>query len=171
MVKHMLFKKKKPETNILRADDMVLLAMLSFPNGAVGESIIHEFIYSLTDLEPFADMKEELSFIDVDEGLHFSNAIHVALVDNCRDVTNVGGGSFSSTKSTEAIFSDDLRFDLYDEICRKEKEFGEHITNYAPKIYFLTALGRTVAILSLKERLNTAQKEIVAGLVATYSDL
>jgi hypothetical protein len=166
----MLFK-KRTQRNLLKVDDIVLLAMLNFPNGVVGESTIHEFIYNLVDLESYNCMKEQLSFLGVDGGLHFSKAVHKSVVDNCRDVTNVERGSFSSPSSTAAIFSDDLRFELYEEVCKKEDGFKELISGYSPKIYFLSAMGRSVAILALKEKLNRDQKEVVKGLAELYDNI
>lgn len=166
----MLFK-KKTQRNALKVDDLVLLAMLNFPNGVVGESTIHEFVYNLVDLEPYNCMKDATAFIGVDGGLHYSKAVHKSVVDNCRDVTNVERGSFSSQGSTAAMFSDNLRFELYDMTNKKEEGFKEFISEYSPKIFFLSAMGRSVAILALRERLNKSQKEVISELATTYNDL
>jgi hypothetical protein len=167
----MLFRKKKVLTNTLKTDDMVLLAMLNFPNGVVGESTIHEFVYNLIELEPYSPLKESLCFVDVEGGLHFSGPLHRAIVNNCRDVTNVERGSFSSHDSTAAIFSDNLRFEMYDGVSEKEKNFAEHINGYSPKVYFLSATGRSVAILALREKLNRGQKKVISDLATLYNDI
>ena len=162
-----MFNKKKPK-NILRPDDIVLLAMLNFPQGAVGESIIHEFVYQLLQIEPYKDLNERISFSEAGPNLHFSHEVHRAIVENCRDVTNVERGMFSSKDSTPAIFSDNLRFEAYEDIYNKEKEFAKFIPDYSPKIYFLTAIGRSVAILALREKLNREQKNIIAEIASEY---
>jgi hypothetical protein len=164
------FKKKKEVSNILRIDDMVLLTMLNFPNGVVGESTIHEFIYNLVEAAPYSDMKSILSFVEVENGLHFSHVVHKSIVDNCRDVSNVEQGSFPSQSSTAAMFSDNLRFDLYDIVNEKEKGLRELVSNYSPKIYFMSTMGRPVAILALRERLNKEQKKILLELAGGYGE-
>jgi hypothetical protein len=167
---NMFFKKKKMVSNILKVDDMVLLTMLNFPNGVFGESTIHEFIYSLVDVEPYSDMKKILSFIDVENGLHFSHVVHKSIVDNCRDVSNVEQGSFPSQSSTAAMFSDNLRFDLYDIVNEKEKGLRDLVSNYSPKVYFVSAMGRAAAILALRERLNNEQKKVLLELAGGYGE-
>ena len=165
-----MFEKRKKYENQLTVDDVVLLAMLHFPNGAVGESVIHEFVYELTDLEPYMMLRESLQFTGADNN-HFSLVVHRSIINNCRDVTNVEQGSFASTGSTAAMFSDNLRFDLYDTINKKEEWMKDYVTNYSPKIYFLSAMGRAVAVLALQEKLTPDQKEVVKELASLYEGI
>lgn len=150
---------------------MVLLTMLMFPNGALGEGMIHEFIYYLLDFEEFFCMKEPLAFIAINDTLHFSPVVHSSIVNNCKDVANVERGSFSSQGSTVAMFSDDLRFDLYDSVNNKEKGFKKHVPDHSPKIYFLSSMGRSVAILALREKLNKEQTKLISNIVGEYKNI
>ena len=57
-----LFTKKN--RYILSIDDLVLLSMLNFPEGAIGESSIHEFLYYLTMEKEFSQYHETLSIVE-----------------------------------------------------------------------------------------------------------
>jgi hypothetical protein len=153
-----IFKKKMK----LTPGDLVLLTMLQFPDGARGEQNIHEFIYYLTALEEFNMYREELKFTD--EVNYFSPVIHLAINNNCSDVSIVSPeGSSSGTSS--ALFSDSLKFDLYERVNAKEHEFSKQISSYEPKVFYISSSGRAVALEVLGKRLKESQKRALKALI------
>jgi hypothetical protein len=175
--------KKEPVDFPVR--DLVLLAMLHFPNGAAGESTLHEFIYGLVNsqlivksedenpiektIEPYGYLKEKLNFTSL-KGLVFSLPIHNAIYSNCRDVSRISPlADLPQTGDTTALFCDELKFDLYDIIIKKEESYQKVLRNYVPRIFFLSAMGRSVAILTLKKNLTSEQIQILVNISNAYN--
>ncbi len=153
-----LFKKKIK----LSPGDLVLLTMLQFPDGSRGERNIHEFVYYLTSLEEFNEYREILKYVDGDN--YFSPVLHNAIEMNCSDVSVVSpDGSSSGTSS--ALFSDTLKFDLYDKVNQRETGFSKNIPNYEPKAFYISSAGRAVALDVLGEKLTKKQKLELKSLI------
>lgn len=153
-----LFKFKKEYKSDLTVDDLVLMAMLNFPQGALGESVIHEFLFDITSREEFKIYHEVLNF---NPG-GFSIFIHRSIESNSKHLGNAV--SYTSGNVSSAMLSDDLRFDFYDYVFEKEKEFSKNIIGYSPRVYYLSGAGRSVAILVMKQKLSKEQREIVKHL-------
>ena len=153
-----LFKFKKEVNQSLTVDDLVLLAMLNFPEGALGESVIHEFLFDITNRDEFKIYHEVLSFKP--DG--FSMFVHRSIDSNTKHLGNTI--SYASGNVSSAMLSDELRFDFYDYVLEKEQEFSKNIIGYAPRVYYLSGAGRSVAILVMKQKLSKEQREIVKHL-------
>jgi hypothetical protein len=146
--------------NKLSANDAVIASMLCFPKGMIGEKGIHDFIFNLTKLPEFSYLYDEFKFQEIN-GFQFSIPIHTVIEDNSKDVTNSGThGESIQTPISSAIFSDSLRFEQYDEVMKTEGAISTLINNYTPKVYYLTAPGKSIAIRIIHERMNSAQKRI-----------
>ena len=156
-----LFKFRKEVKQSLTVDDLVLMTMLNFPEGALGESSIHEFLYEITKTEEFKIYHEVMNFNKSNE-YHFSPYIHRSIDANTKYLGKSFGHNASS--SSWAMLSDDLRFDFYTEVFDREKEFSKNIIDYSPKVYYLSSSGRSVAILVLKQKLTKEQHDLVKSL-------
>ena len=158
-----IFKKKeiKKEVVNLTVDDLVLMTMLNFPEGALGESSIHEFLYNITSTDEFRVYNGILDFEQCGE-TYYSPYVHRSIESNTKYLGRQIIHSESTT--TSAMLSDDLRFDYYDTVRKREIEFAKHIPGYSPRIYYLSAIGHSVAILVLTQKLTEEQRTIVDKL-------
>jgi len=157
-----LFTKKN--RYILSIDDLVLLSMLNFPEGAIGESSIHEFLYYLTMEKEFSQYHELLDYKTGDD-FCFSEFVHRSIDSNTKDVKTSVNSIRTDTSQTWAMFSDGLTFDLYETILKKEVQFATYIKDYYPKIFFLSDSGLSVARLVAKEKLTPTQRKLLRALV------
>jgi hypothetical protein len=154
-----LFRDKKKD---LTVSDMVLLAMLNFPNGAMGESKIHNFVYYLCQEDEFSDMMKEMDFKITDEKA-YSARLHSAIEMNCKDMAGVDINNPSNTSVTNALFSDDLRFEFYG-FVKKEEEYMAKVPGYKPRIIYLSSAGRAAATEALSMKLSAAQKAVISSI-------
>ena len=148
---------------------MMCLSMLHFPNGAVGESVIHEFLYELTNVEPFKQLREKLAFMDFD-GVPFSQPLHKMIYDNCNVLSRMNSVLGPSNEEATLMFSDELRFDLYELVDKKESGYKKRMKDYVPRIFYLTNEGRSIAILSLQGKLTEEQIFVISSIANYYEE-
>lgn len=150
---------------ILSIDDLVLLSMLNFPEGAIGESSIHEFLFYLTMENEFAQYHELLEY-KTGEDYCFSEFVHRSIESNTKDIKNaIEHVMRVNSDQTWAMFSDELKFDLYETILKKEVQFATYIKDYSPRVYYLSDSGLSIAKLVAKEKLTPIQRKMLKGLV------
>lgn len=150
--------------NILSIDDLVLLSMLNFPEGAIGESSIHEFLYYLTMESEFSQYHKLLDYKTGDD-FCFSEFIHRSIESNTKDMkTAIEHVLRTTSDQSWAMFSDELKFDLFETILAKEVQFSTYIKNYYPKVFYLSGSGLSIAKLIAKTKLNPAQRKLLKSL-------
>lgn len=165
-----LRRKIKPSMtkNVLSPTDVLLMAMLNFPQGAVGEHNIHIFVKEIIETPAFEHLADVFAFVTIG-GLPFSPPLHRSIVENTKDLSTVDPDESNTSDETTAMFSDGLRFDLYDEVVKIEYGYAKLLTHYSPKVFMLSAMGRSIAILSLRERLTKEQKAELSSIAKIYS--
>jgi hypothetical protein len=147
----------------LTTDDLVLISMLNFPNGVIGEETLHRFIYNLTEFPEFKSYRKYLNFETSTECV-FSTFIHRSIEANTKHLKKISDPEFKRQDvQSFAMFSDELR-ELYWDVFNKERKFSEYIPDYYPKVFFLSNEGKSIASLVAKEKLNDKQKKLIRTL-------
>jgi len=147
----------------LSTDDVVLISMLNFPNGVIGEETLHEFIYGLTEFPEFKEYRDYLNF-ETSTECTFSNFIHRSIEANTKHLKKINDPEFKRHDNQSfAMFSDELR-ELYNDVLVKERKFSEYIPDYYPKVFFLSNEGKSIASLIAKEKLTDKQKKLLRYL-------
>lgn len=155
------FNKPKPQSEITE-DDMVVVSMLFFQNGCFREMTIHETIYNILQTEEFADVRQHIRFRSAEEGNVFSPSIHNAIERNCKSIAVINP---MKTLDTEALFSDELRFENYDRVKKLEEKFAVNIRDYEPKVFYLTAPGRGLVSALLAQKFSKKQRAVLLKMV------
>jgi hypothetical protein len=70
-----------------------------------------------------------------------------------------------NSDQTWAMFSDELKFDLFETILKKEVQFATYIKDYSPRVFYLSDSGLSIAKLVAKEKLTPVQRRMLKGLV------
>jgi len=112
-----------------------VVGMLCNTHGCIyGESDIHNTMFHLLNDKQFKHLKKDVSFESWEYNM-FSPEIHDIIARN----NSCLGLSAVPHMSTTILFSESPRFDDYDTVINKEKDYSEH--GIEPTVFYVSPMG------------------------------